>query len=263
MSPIRQVLVFFAAAFALTWVCQSPGVLALRHGVQPGSGVMLLMAIGSAGPSLVAIALSALRGGRAGVRALLRSPASPPLGLLAVALLFPIATHLIGSAALMLAGQYSATHLLYPPLRPEQIAIAVVAPLGEEYGWRGYALPRLQASLTPVSASLLLGVVWALWHVPTLFMPGATPSDLWMYLPAYLASSIIYTWLYNAGGGSVLGPLLAHLGIHLDNVFRAAALGDGLAPLYSTSAALIAMALGLVATGRMRAPSKASAPAVA
>jgi membrane protease YdiL (CAAX protease family) len=255
-------MLFFGATFALSWACQAPGILAMRQGVPPGGGLMALMAIGSAGPTLVAIALCALRAGRPGVRALLRSPTTPSLALLAVALLFPLAAHLIGSAGLVLAGRYSAMHVVYPPLRPEQIAIAVVAPLGEEYGWRGYALPRLQQSMTPVQASLLLGVFWALWHLPTLFVPGAAPSDMGQYLPAYLASSIIYTWLYNAGGGSVLGPLLAHLGIHLDNVFRAEALGDGLGPLVSTSLVLIAMAIGLIATGRMRGAAPVS-PAVA
>lgn len=125
-------------------------------------------------------------------------------------------------------------HLLYLPLRPEELAIAVIAPLGEEFGFRGYALPRLQTRWSPMAASAWLGVGWAVWHVRTLLVPsarGTTPLELCLYLTCYLAGSAVYTWLFNAGYGSIVGPLLAHLGIHLDNVFRASTVGDGIAPL--------------------------------
>jgi membrane protease YdiL (CAAX protease family) len=111
------------------------------------------------------------------------SAVAPLRGLWAVALLLPAAAHLTGSAILHGFGLYHAQHVLYPPLQPEQIAIAFVAPLGEEYGWRGYALPRLQAVCTPVAASLWIGLAWALWHIPTLFVPaarGTTPLELCM-----------------------------------------------------------------------------------
>lgn len=256
---------FFGATFALTWACQAPGIMAMRSGETPAGLLMLLIAIGSAGPTLVAIGLSAVHDGRGGVRALLRPASSAPWLLMLVALLFPAAAHLIGSAALWIAGAYRAAHIVYLPLRPEQIAIAIVAPLGEEYGWRGYALPRLQTIMTPVRASLLIGLVWALWHVPTLFVPearGTTSLELGLYLVAYLSSSVIYTWLYNAGRGSMRGPLLAHLGIHLDNVFRASALGDGLAPLFSTTVVLTLVAIALIATGRLHARTAVRAAAV-
>jgi membrane protease YdiL (CAAX protease family) len=248
-------MVFFGATFALSWSSYAPPILTMRAGAQPGGALMLLMVIGSCGPTLVAIALSAVTDGRRGVRALLLPPGSRAVGLLLIALFFPMVAHLIGSAALLLVGQYDATHVIYPPLRPEQIAIAILAPLGEEYGWRGYALPRLQLTMTPLLASLLIGLAWALWHVPTLFMPearGLSSAELVLYLVAYLASSVSYTWLYNATGGSMRGPLLAHLGAHLDNIFRASTMGDGIAPLYSTTVVLVLMATGVVATGRLR-----------
>jgi hypothetical protein len=73
-----------------------------------------------------------------------------------------------------------------------------------------------------------------------------------MYMQAFLASSVIYTWLFNIGGGSVRGPLLAHLGIHLDNVFRASTLGDGVLPLAMTTLVLTLMAAALVWQGQLR-----------
>jgi membrane protease YdiL (CAAX protease family) len=254
MSQVRLVLLFFVATFALSWTCQTPAILALRAGTQPGAALLLLMVIGASGPTLVAIAISAVRGGRAGVRGLLRPPGTGAWQLLLIAVAFPTVAHLTSSAVLWVTGSYSASHILYPPLRPEQIAIAILAPLGEEYGWRGFAQRHLQSPLTPLAASLVIGLAWALWHIPTLFMPearGTSALELALYLVAYLASSIIYTWLYNATGRSMRAPLLAHLGAHLDNVFRASSMGDGIAPLFGTAAVLTLMAA--VVVWKMRA----------
>jgi membrane protease YdiL (CAAX protease family) len=150
---------FVAATFAVSWACQTPGILALREGHQPPAILMLLMAIGSAGPSLVALWFRVLEGRTRATRAGPQHAAAamPRWTLWLVALLFPAVAHLIGSAILLALGLYRAQHLVYLPLRPEQIAIAIVAPLGEEYGWRGYALPRLQAAMNPMPASLWIG----------------------------------------------------------------------------------------------------------
>jgi membrane protease YdiL (CAAX protease family) len=252
MSPSSSVALFFAASLTLTALCQTPGILAMRSGTPPGGVAMLLLAIGSAGPTLVALALASITEGRAGVRALFARRGRPTWPFYAIALLHIVAAHLVATIGLVLAGSYSAEHVLYPPLRPEQIAIAVVAPLGEEYGWRGFALPRLQSVMKPLPASLVIGVAWAVWHLPTFFAPGASLSDLFLTLPAMLAGSVIYTWMYNATGGSMRVVLLAHLGVHLDNVFRAAAAGDGLAPLASTSVVLVLFAAALVSVGALR-----------
>lgn len=252
---VRHIVGFFIVALALTAVCQAPAILAMRAGEQPAGIALPLMVIGACGPSLVAIAFAALLEGRAGLRALFRRGARTTkrfrFGL--VALVHPFAAHMIGSAVLLMIGQYTATHLGYPPLLPEQVAIAILAPVGEEYGWRGYALPRLQALMTPVTASAIIGVVWAAWHLPTMFTPGASPSTLVVFVPLMIAGSVIYTWLFNATGGSMLVIVLAHLGIHVDNVSRAEVMGDGLAPLVATTAVFVAFALALIATGRLRA----------
>lgn len=250
MSPLLSVGVFFAASLVFTAACQLPGVLTMRGGGYPPGGLMLLMAIGSAGPTLVAIALSAWQGGRAGVRALFRRRGSPGRALYPIALFHVACAHLIGSAVLLAVGHYTAHAWLYPPVKPEHFAIAIVAPLGEEYGWRGYALPRLQSITSPLWASLVIGVVWTVWHVPSFFMPGESLADFYRMLPLLLAGSVIYTWLYNASGGSMRILLLAHLGAHLDNLTRAAAT-DGYAPLYSATVVLALFAVGLTATGRL------------
>jgi membrane protease YdiL (CAAX protease family) len=256
MSAFSRAWLFVAVTFAFTWACQLPGILTLRAQVPVPPFVMGAMALASAGPSLVALWFSILERKSLRRTSPERSAWSQPMWLLwACALLFNPASHLIGSGVLYLLGRYEAQHLLYLPLRPEELAIAVIAPLGEEFGFRGYALPRLQARLSPLTASLCIGVVWALWHVPTLFVPaarGTSPVELWLYLLSFAAGSVVYTWLYNAGRGSVVGPILAHFGIHLDNVFRASTLGDGVIPLAVTALSMTGIAAGLIVAGQLR-----------
>jgi membrane protease YdiL (CAAX protease family) len=252
MSPLSAVVLFFGASLSLTALCQTPGILAMRGGGQPGGGALLLLAIGSCGPTLVALVLSLFEGGRAGVRALFARRGRPAWYFYVVALFHIVAAHLLATLGLVLSGRYTAQHVVYLPLLPEQVAIAILAPLGEEYGWRGYALPRLQSVMKPLPASLVIGIVWALWHVPTFLMPGASAADFVLTLPGMLAGSVLYTWMYNATGGSMRIVLLAHLGVHLDNVFRAARTSDGSMPLVSTSVVLVLFAAGLVAAGALR-----------
>ena len=84
--------------------------------------------------------------------------------------------------------------------------------LGEEIGWRGYALPRLQAGRSALGASLILGVIWALWHLP-LWLTGAPGRTLILYaafVVSVIALSVILTWVYNSTGGSLLMVVLLH-----------------------------------------------------
>src|SRR5262249_46040848 len=149
---------------------------------------MLLMVVGSSGPTLVAMVISFFSGGSAAVRELFRGRGRAAWYFYPIALFHILAAHLIGTTALALAGAPPA-HLVYPPVRPEHFAIALLAPIGEEYGWRAFALPRLQAVMRPLPASLLIGAVWAVWHIPTFFVPGGSMAQLAWMLPLTLAGS--------------------------------------------------------------------------
>src|SRR5215207_6273062 len=84
--------------------------------------------------------------------------------------------------------------------------------LGEEPGWRGFALPGLQGSLSPLVSTLILGVLVTGWHVPLLFLEegGLQPSILVGYLLGTVAVTFWYSWLFNHTGGSVLITLVSH-----------------------------------------------------
>ena len=91
----------------------------------------------------------------------------------------------------------------------------------EEPGWRGFALPRLQARLGPLGGTLLLGVLWGVWHLPQYLVPtwaeesgGLHPANVVLFLLMVLALAPIMTWLFNRTRGSVLLAILAHASVN-------------------------------------------------
>ncbi len=125
----------------------------------------------------------------------------------------------IGAAILAAAVSHTALDLslfsnpmvvIFAPL----VILFTAGPLQEEFGWRGYALPRLQRSYNALVSSLILGVVWWLWHLPLVFIPGKfMVNDLPLFGllgVEIILTSILFTWIYNNSGGSVLAALLFH-----------------------------------------------------
>ncbi|MGB7785546.1 MAG: CPBP family intramembrane glutamic endopeptidase [Salinimicrobium sp.] len=90
-------------------------------------------------------------------------------------------------------------------------------PLAEELGWRGFALQPLQEKLGPLKASLLLGSIWILWHLPLFFIEGTSQNQkgfgisFWSWSLQLLLISIIFTWVYNNTRRSILAAVLLHL----------------------------------------------------
>jgi len=82
---------------------------------------------------------------------------------------------------------------------------------GEEMGWRGYVLPRLQAKYSALVSSLILGVIWSVWHLPKFFGTGSSEGRSFFWFTVYTVSvAILYTWLYNNTRGSLLLVTLFH-----------------------------------------------------
>jgi membrane protease YdiL (CAAX protease family) len=104
--------------------------------------------------------------------------------------------------------------------------------LSEEPGWRGFALPRLQARLSPLAASLVLGVFWALWHAPARLggFEARSLADMLVEFVLIILLSILFTWLYNRAGRSILAAMLLHTSMNTATRFMAITIG-GLALL--------------------------------
>jgi uncharacterized protein len=186
---------FFVLAYALSWWSV------------PLDGTQFAF-----GPLLAAIVVSALIGGKAELVVWLHRCIQwrAGLGWYALALLLPFGINASAAALAVALGAPAptATQLARWPELFVVFPLYLVAfgPLGEEPGWRGFAMPRLEAGRTALSASLLLGLFVAAWHLP-LVLAGNQPSVI---LIATLAAQLMYTWLANHARGSVLIVMVAH-----------------------------------------------------
>src|SRR5205823_5233150 len=98
------------------------------------------------------------------------------------------------------------------------LAIPISTPVqaGEEVGWRGYLLPRLERKIGLASAGLLVGVIWGAWHLPMFFLPAGdmVGQSFWVFLLSVTALSVAFTWLYARTGGSLLMTMVLHAAVN-------------------------------------------------
>lgn len=96
------------------------------------------------------------------------------------------------------------------------LQLVLGGPLGEEIGWRGFLLPRLQRKLSPFQASLVIGIVWACWHLPLFFIASTAQygTSFKVFLIATIGYAIAITWVFNRTNGSLIFPLLFHTAIN-------------------------------------------------
>ena len=217
---------FLALSHGWSWTFW--GLAIVSGGPVWDSSARYLLFAGGLGPALAGIFMTWRTGGAAGLRDLgLRLIRVRRIGTrwMAVLLAIPPAA-MAGGALLARLGPGNAavdtdqlTALLGDPLALLGFAVAVLllGPVPEEIGWRGFLLDALQARRDAVSASLLLGLAWALWHLPLFFMAGyyadGAPEPV-LFTAAILANSVLYTWIYNNTGRSVLAAILFHFGIN-------------------------------------------------
>ena len=132
--------------------------------------------------------------------------------------------------------------------------------LGEELAWRGFALPRLLTRYNALVASVVLGVIWALWHLPLLWTDGNGMFDqpVWLLLLDVTAKSVLFTWVFLHTRGSVLIAMLFHGATNLFLVSPdVASTGDFTLPLLAAVGkwALVAVVLLVAGPGLVRGPS--------
>jgi uncharacterized protein len=216
MSLVRRhpLIAFFVLTYALAWILWLPLVF-LQDTIPAAPGFVLVL-LGSNVPSVLGIFLTAIVLGGGSLRKLLARlliwRVDPRWYLVVV--LGPAA--LVGYMVAFNALPGGPTISLNVPLLTAVITLAFFifpgSALGEEIGWRGYALPRLQARRSALGASLILGVIWAFYHLP-LFFTGQAFRSPGLFVPfviSGIALSVILTWVYNGTGGSLLLVVLLH-----------------------------------------------------
>jgi membrane protease YdiL (CAAX protease family) len=214
---------FFALAFGLSWIFWVPFAIFAppASSVLSGGGdspVMLLQLLGNFGPSAAAILLLALSGQHRELWALLkrlRPHRASPL-LYALVLFLPFVTLLPGLLYASLFADFSGLGL--GGLLPALLTGLLISGPGEELGWRGYALPRLQAAYGPLAASLLIGVVWGVWHLPIWLWSSSSGgaafvAEFALFVVGMSAFSVVFTWMYNHTGASMWMVVLLHAAV--------------------------------------------------
>lgn len=210
----RPLIAFFMLAFGITWAVWVPRAV----GIPVGAVGQLWTWV----PAVAALLAAALTGGRGALRDLgarlvrwrvgwrwyLVVVLGPAAFSVAVALLYAL-----------MGGSFAAA--TPPALRGETplvilplflVVLFVTDGVGEELAWRGFALPRLLASYNALVASLILGVLWALWHLPLVWTEVAPlyQQPVWLLLLDTTAKSILFTWVFLHTRGSVLVAALLH-----------------------------------------------------
>jgi uncharacterized protein len=255
-NSLAAVFRFFLLTYLFIWGASIPLITYLW--LNGGSDAPLVLwiavtALGNYSPLLAALLLTYQTDGRTGIQQLLR-----PLtwwrvsgywyvvafGYEAFVLLLAAAT------GRLLTGQWPAFpdnyYLWMLPLI--FLIIFFQAGIAEEIGWRGYALPRLQSRWTALQSSLVLGVVWAFWHLPSYFVPGTYHygRDLtffgW-YVLSVVATTIVMTWVFNGTRGSLMLVILLHTAQNTAVAFLPTDVHIGFIPLESLFYWIVALIL--------------------
>ena len=268
----RGIGAFFALTFAISWVIWA-AMVATSVSIATTTGLVLNV-IATAGPSIAALILAISLGGGE----LQRLLAGFSLGRVSltwtlIALLLPIG--MVAIAIAISVGAFGATMPVITLAVLGSLVIEFVrvvflgGPLEEELGWRGYALPRLQVRRSAFQASVLLGSIWGVWHIPLYFVHGtgqqetAAGAGLVFAIVAFviwtIGLSILCTWLFNETRGSLIVVILFHAAVNLGAFVPAAVGSTGAASfLY----ALVTWVVALVVAARYGHEHLASRPRV-
>jgi membrane protease YdiL (CAAX protease family) len=215
---------FFLITFALSWLIWAPAIIL----PDMSQFATIFISLGASMPSLTAFILTYQKERIDGIKRLLKRGIDYKIGkiwFIPTFLIIPVC--IFGSFVLSMFidnrtaelfdfSMWTTAIMIFFLMFP--IILFIGGPINEEFGWRGYSLDGLQSMWHPLGSGLILGTIWAVWHLPLFFMPGSSQNLLLVYLPIAAAlqiviiilMSIIFSWLYNNTGGSILVAILFH-----------------------------------------------------
>lgn len=228
--------IYFVLALGWSWLVWIP---LARSGIDiskaPGK---IFFVLGLIGPSFSAIVLTYFVGDEQGRHDFWERVVSftriTPRWYAIILLIAPLYSLLAIMTGLMLHGALphfdTAIRYIKNPITiiPFALKTLIYGPLPEELGWRGYALDRLQRNHGALVSSIILGAIWAIWHIPMFFIYGSLMSEVfplwstrfWVAMgPGIFAASIIMTWIYNNTQRSILGAIIFHFMMNFTGEF--------------------------------------------
>ena len=251
-SPL---VAYFVLVFGIEWLL----VLLLSSLVSP----LIALLIGSWLPNLVGVFVTGVAGGREGLRGLLGKVVLWRIGLkwYVIALLLPTALAFLTVGLCTFFGNDAAGFASASQLPQIFLMCVITGALGEELGWRGTALPRLQARWNPLISSLILGVLWGIYHLPAFFLSGLplVEAPLIPFMLACIGLTIIVSWTFNRTGGSLIPVFLYHFAFNFTG--NATGVFNNPTQFSLLGVIILAVAVAIAALDWNRFTRPASAPA--
>lgn len=209
---------FFLLTFAFSWIIWLPTVLDAKHLVKLSFHPGLLILAGLFGPSVSAFIVTGIREGKKGVWLLLKRAVNFRVSFRWIAFIFLFPLIVYGSAhfVLILIGGKVPGEMFWDHksgyLLIFFLGMFLNGALNEEFGWRGYALDRLQSRYNALVSSLILGIIWSIWHLPMFFSyaTGHIYISFWVFMAFVCSIAIIFTFIYNSTGGNLFAAILLH-----------------------------------------------------
>jgi len=243
----HELIAFFILAYAISWIIEIALILS-RLGII-GHIPLWFHYFTAYGPLLAAFVVQGATGGWRGTTSLLSTMIKWNVGLrwIIIGAFSPVALFAASALAVFLiSGQTLDVGLLgrinfLPNLGLWAWLFWIFnSGIGEETGWRGFALPRLQRNRSALSASLILGLLWSCWHLPAFFyLPNYMKMGI-AFFPAFalgvFSGAILFTWLFNSAKGSVFMAILWHGAF---NFVTASKAGEGVAAIITSNLIIV------------------------
>lgn len=260
-----HIALFLAVTFAWSWGFWALPVL-VHWGVALPPSLAGHAASGTAaawGPLVGALVVALRRGGLAGVKALLHPLLNLRIGWRWYAVAFLTFPALVGTSvfvAWLSGAQIAPTEAMQQPaIIPVAFVVILLTggPLQEEFGWRGTLLDPLQARFGALGASLLVGAIWALWHIPLFLFPNDVGPyygrPFWGTVVTLMLISVLFTWIWNNTGRSMVAVLIFHTMFNLSHWVLPGLEDDTAAlVLFALQFAMVAVVIGLFGARYLR-----------
>lgn len=256
----HPLVTYFLLAFAGTWLLELPIVLGqdglgiLPYHVPLPIYIVLFLACSFTGPTLAAILVTAALEGREGIKAFLRRYLQWRVGIqwyLLVIFGTPL-VYILAASLWLGVTPIQAVLANWPAFFTFYLPALLIFPAlitwGEEPGWRGFALTRMQTRYNPLVSGLVVGLLHGLWHLPSFLLvsgpPALGPFSISQYAFNTLAIMVItitWTWIFNNASGSILIAVLAHSGLNASQAYI-----GSVVPNYPASSGTVALGIFLV-----------------
>ncbi|HET9910010.1 MAG TPA: type II CAAX endopeptidase family protein [Anaerolineales bacterium] len=245
----NPLIAYFVIAFAFSWTVYFT-LIAIKYGWMDVQIPMSIHYLASFGPALAALIVTALTTGKEGLKELWARIVKWRIGwgYAVFAIFSPLAFFVLATIiARFVKGEWLDVRLLGQANYLPYLGVWVL-PLwlvtfgfGEEIGWRGFALPRLQKTMSVQRATLTLALVWVLWHTPAFFYLDTIESlGGLIIIPGFvigvLFGAVLLTWLYNGSGGSILAVAVWHA---LFDLTTASEAGQDIVPIVTTAGVIL------------------------